>query len=63
MGKMSLSVYMKGRYEEFYALGRRKNKANSKPNKANFGDGYIESSNQLPFLIFLMKKRLIWFII
>jgi len=31
MGKMSLCVYMKGDYEEFYALGRRKNKANSKP--------------------------------
>jgi len=26
---------MKGDYEEFYALRRRKNKANSKPNKAN----------------------------
>jgi len=31
--------------------------------KANFGDGYKESSNQLPFLFFLMKKWLIWFII
>jgi len=31
MGKMSLSVYMKGDYEEFHALRRRKNKANSKP--------------------------------
>jgi len=30
---MSLSIYMKGYYEEFHALGRRKNKANSKPNK------------------------------
>jgi len=29
---MSLSVYMKGDYEEFHALRRRKNKANSKPN-------------------------------
>jgi len=28
---MSLSIYMKGDYEEFHALGRRKNKANSKP--------------------------------
>jgi len=36
MGKMSISISMKGDYEEFYALGRRKNKANSKPNKANF---------------------------
>jgi len=33
------------------------------PNKANFGDGYKESSNQVPFLIFLMKKWLIWVII
>jgi len=35
MGRKSLSVYMKGYYEDFYAFGRRKNKANSKPNKAN----------------------------
>ena len=28
MGKMSVSIYMKGIYEEFHALGRRKNKAN-----------------------------------
>jgi len=35
MGKMSLSTYMKGDYEDFHALRRRKNKANSKPNKAN----------------------------
>jgi hypothetical protein len=26
---------MKGDYEDFQAFGRRKNKANSKPNKAN----------------------------
>jgi len=26
---------MKGDYEDFHALGRRKNKPNSKPNKAN----------------------------
>jgi len=26
---------MKGYYEEFYAFERRKNKANSKPNKPN----------------------------
>jgi len=31
MGKMTLSVYMKGDYEEFHALRQRKNKANSKP--------------------------------
>ena len=31
MGKISLSIYMKGDYEEFHALRRRKNKANSKP--------------------------------
>ena len=36
MVKMSVSIYMKGDYEVFNALGRRKNKANSKPNKANF---------------------------
>jgi len=35
MGRMSLSIYMKGNYEEFHALRWRKNKANSKPNKAN----------------------------
>jgi len=35
MGRMSLSIYMKGYYEDFYGFGRRKNKANSKPNKAN----------------------------
>ncbi len=35
MGKMSLSIYKKGYYEEFHALGRRENKANSKPNKPN----------------------------
>jgi len=35
MSKMSLSIYMKGDYEEFQALRRRKNKPNSKPNKAN----------------------------
>jgi len=28
---MSLSIYMKGDYEEFHALGRPKNKPNSKP--------------------------------
>jgi hypothetical protein len=32
---MSVSIYMKGDYEDFHALGRQKNKANSKPNKAN----------------------------
>ena len=31
MTKMSISIYMKGDYEEFHALRRRKNKANSKP--------------------------------
>ena len=33
MGGMSVSIYMKGNYEELHALGRRKNKPNSKPNK------------------------------
>ena len=32
---MSISIYMKGVYEDFQDLRRRKNKANSKPNKAN----------------------------
>jgi hypothetical protein len=31
MVKMSLSIYMKGYYEEFHSLRRRENKANSKP--------------------------------
>jgi len=35
MGKMSLSTYMKGNYEDFHTLKAAKNKANSKPNKAN----------------------------
>ena len=34
-GKMGVSIYMKGDYEDFQAFVRRKNKANSKPNKAN----------------------------
>jgi len=35
MGKIGAKPYMKGDYEEFHALSRRKNKANSNPNKAN----------------------------
>ena len=31
MAKMSVSIYVKGYYEDFHALGRQKNKANSKP--------------------------------
>jgi len=31
MGKMSISIYMKGYYEDFCNFGRRKNKPNSKP--------------------------------
>jgi len=31
MGKMSVSIYKKGEYEDFHTLGRRKNKPNSKP--------------------------------
>ena len=34
-GKMGVSIYMKGVYEDFYALKAAKNKANSKPNKPN----------------------------
>jgi len=36
--RIGVSIYMKGYYEEFNALGRRKNKANSKPIKANLAD-------------------------
>jgi hypothetical protein len=36
MVRMDLSVYIKGEYEGFHALRRRKNKPNSIPNKANF---------------------------
>ncbi len=32
---MSISIYIKGRYEDLCGFGRPKNKANSKPNKAN----------------------------
>ena len=35
MGKMSVSIYMKGYYEVFYGFVPRENKPNSKPNKAN----------------------------
>jgi len=31
MGRKSLSVYMKGYYEDFHALKAAKNKPNSKP--------------------------------
>ena len=30
-GQIGAKSYMKGDYEDFYALGRRENKANSKP--------------------------------
>ena len=33
--KKSVSIYTKGYYEELCSFGRRKNKANSKPNKPN----------------------------
>jgi len=32
MGRISLSIYMKGDYEEMWRFGLGKNKANSKPN-------------------------------
>jgi len=35
MGKMSVSIYLKGYYGDFCGFWRQKNKANSKPNKAN----------------------------
>jgi len=34
-GEIGAISLLKGDYEEFHALRRRKNKANSKPNKAN----------------------------
>ena len=52
-GENGAKSYIKGDYEEFQALRRRKNKPNSKPNKANlpaFGqilegsDGQIANS-------------------
>ncbi len=36
MAKISISIYMKGDYEDFCGFGRRKNKPNSKPNKPNY---------------------------
>jgi hypothetical protein len=36
MDRMSLSIYMKGDYEDLYALKAAKNKPNSKPIKSNF---------------------------
>jgi hypothetical protein len=35
MGEIGINSYMKAAYEEFHALRRRKNKANSNPIKAN----------------------------
>ena len=42
---MSLSLYMKGDYEEFHALRRRENKANSKPNKAKKLDSRLRGND------------------
>jgi len=36
MGKMSVSIYIKGDYEVFHALGRRKNKPNSNPIQSQY---------------------------
>jgi hypothetical protein len=36
MGKMSVSIYMKGDYEDFHGFGRRENKANSNPIQSQF---------------------------
>jgi hypothetical protein len=38
-GETGISIYMKGTYEEIIAVWARKNKPNSKPNKANFRRG------------------------
>ena len=36
--KMNVSIYMEGGYDDLCGFGRRENKANSKPNKANFSE-------------------------
>jgi len=35
---MNVSIYMEGGYDDLCGFGRRENKANSKPNKANFSE-------------------------
>ncbi len=48
---MCLSIYMEGDYEDFHALRRRKNKANSKPNKLVLSSvEWSQFSDLLPLL-------------
>jgi len=47
MAEMDACIYKKRGYDDFSGFGRRKNKPNSKPNKANF------KISQMP--------RLVWF--
>ena len=44
MGRMSLSIYIKGVYEEFHALRREKNKANSVSPQTCAGGGLKKQS-------------------
>ena len=75
MGEMSLSVYMKGEYKVFCGFMWRKNKANSKPNKANFKQIYgllglleerLPPRNDVPRRVFskgcreVVAKTMIW---
>jgi hypothetical protein len=53
-GKMNVSIYMKGHYEEFHAIGRRENKANSKP----FG-GVVSQSEHTDHLPMHPKRQCI----
>jgi hypothetical protein len=41
MGKISLSIYMKGNYEEFYALKPSKKQSQSKPIRREQIAGHI----------------------
>ena len=50
MGKMTLSIYIKGDYEDFYALRRRKNKAKqSQSQYSASGRRHLENSILLLF--------------
>ncbi len=58
MAEMSVSIYMKGDYGEFHALGRRKNKANSKPNKLVLSSVEWSQSYLAPRFIWGLKTGL-----
>ena len=51
---MSVYIYMIRVYEDFCDFVRRKNKANSKPNKANFETAQMGlGGEKLPCLLFI----------